>query len=86
MNTAYGGLIFEYLKCFLNLFQVRYIFKKIKFQMPTFIKFYTTCFVQTVIFDLHNCRYRIQMETGHCFGSVQFRSGLSGASQPLMSV
>lgn len=41
--------------------------------MPTFIKFYTTCFVQTVIFDLHNCRYRIQMETGHCFGSVQIR-------------
>ena len=42
--------------------------------------------MQAVPCDLDNFLYWIQTEAGHCFGSVQFRSSLDGASQTLMSM
>lgn len=38
------------------------------------------------MFDLHSFLPKIQMEAGHCFGSVQISSSLSGASRALMSM
>lgn len=39
---------------------------------------------KNVVSDLDRALCRFQTEAGHCSGSVQFRSGLSGASQALM--
>lgn len=43
-------------------------------------------FMQSVICDLDSSYRSVQAEAGQCFGSVQFRSSLSGASQTLMSM